>query len=198
MLDFLKARKFLHDCYLGAKRFEKKVKKMVQVIKYSFDKDNCRCMAYSEIILQFINIQLKAEQAKSPKKGKPKQTDQALKLQKLIRNIPILARAMLNIFRHLSKISVASQMLKNKGKNESISEYIKNLRLKYDYLVDLLMDDKKIKEEMMQKAIGGNKGGFRNKIYYFNYVYSAIIKKALLKDSVQKIETFFADDDESW
>ena len=46
--------------------------------------------------------------------------------------------------------------------------------------------------------MGGNKGGWRNKVYFMNGVYNSIIKKAMTKDAISKLETHFADDDEEW
>lgn len=55
---------------------------------------------------------------------------------------------MLQIFRALSKISVSMIVLKTSN-SDSVTEYIKNLRQKYDLMIDLMLDDKKLKEELM-------------------------------------------------
>lgn len=71
-----------------------------------------------------------------------------------------------------------------KRQDSSFEAGIKILKQKYDELADMLIEEKKFKDEIYLKAASGTKSGFLARFYYLKHIYLAIIKKAITKDSI--------------
>ena len=63
-----------------------------------------------------------------------------------------MARGMLQMHRFLSKISVSVYFIETRQDTTSLDSTIKTLKQKYDSLADLMIEEKKLKEEIFMKA----------------------------------------------
>ena len=177
-----------------------KIRGIQKCIKVNQGASKARQMAYGELLTQEVFKQMKTEIKKRAHPNSKPVEDRSVHFKTILSTADSFGKALSWLHNILSKLNLICSM---KAASTDVT-HIQQLQfsqtsLKYQYeaLIDLLIDEKKTKDELLSKACDYKKGSSNLK-FYPRCIFTFIVKKALTKDAVIKLQSYLLAEEEKF